>query len=190
MGGERMSIKDNERALKVLEEEIGKSRNKIYQLERADVTDRVALKELPGERQCLEALEKKRVAVQNKLDEERDEAKKLTAKFEALAASLRAKYESLATSFIDKLADYLEGDLREEFIEIYTELEALHSEADRAYTQRERVEGGTDYGSHLLPGANQFTFNTRVAKLLDTWEYKTRNEMIRRSKEAREAMKK
>lgn len=184
-----MSIKDNERALKVLEEEIAKARSKVFQLEHADVADRVALKELPGEREYLEALEKKRVAVQNKLDEEREEAKKLTAKFEALAASLRAKYESLATSFIDKLADYLEGDLREEFIEIYTELEALHSEADRIYSRRETVKGGSGFGIPI-PGPNQFTFNTRVAKLLDTWEYKTRNEMIRRSKEAREAMKK
>lgn len=184
-----MSIKDNERALKVLEEEIAKARSKVFQLEHADVADRVALKELPGEREYLEALEKKRVAVQNKLDEERDEAKKLTAKFEALAASLRAKYESLATSFIDKLADYLEGDLREEFIEIYSQLEELHSEAERIHNRRETVKGGSGFGIPI-PGPNQFTFNVRVAKLLDTWEYKTRNEMIRRSKEAREAMKK
>ena len=185
-----MSVKGNERALKTLEEEIKKSRGKIYQLERADVTDIDSFKALSLERQYLENLELKKKAVEKELERQREEAKSLAAKFETLAASLTEKFETVAQPFIERLTDYLEGDLREEFIEIYTELEALHSEADRIYTQRERVEGGSDYGSHLLPGANQFTFNTRVARLLDTWEYKTRNEMIRRSKEAREAMKK
>lgn len=184
-----MSLKENERAIKTLEEEIGKSRGKIYQLERADVTDIDSFKALSLERQYLESLEIKKKAAEKQREKDFEEARNLTAKFETLTASLAEKFEKVAQPFIERLTDYLEGDLREEFIEIYSQLEELHSEAERIHNRRETVKGGSGFGIPI-PGPNQFTFNVRVAKLLDTWEYKTRNEMIRRSKEAREAMKK
>lgn len=184
-----MSIKEHEKALMTLDEEIRKSSNKALQLERADATDIDSFKALQLEKQFLANLETKRLEVRKKLEEEKEEAKKLTSRFETLAASLESKYEEVAQPFIERLTDYLEGDLREEFIEIYSQLEELHSEAERIHNRRETVKGGSGFGIPI-PGPNQFTFNVRVAKLLDTWEYKTRNEMIRRSKEAREAMKK
>ena len=184
-----MSLKENERAIKTLEEEIGKSRGKIYQLERADVTDIDSFKALSLERQYLENLETKKKAAEKQREKDFEEARNLTAKFETLTASLAEKFEKVAQPFIERLTDYLEGDLREEFIEIYSQLEELHSEAERIHNRRETVKGGSGFGIPI-PGPNQFTFNVRVAKLLDTWEYKTRNEMIRRPKEAREAMKK
>ena len=184
-----MSIKEDEKALMTLDEEIRKSSNKALQLERADATDIDSFKALQLEKQFLGNLEKKRLEVRKRLEEEKEEAKKLTSRFEMLAASLESKYEEVAQPFIERLTDYLEKDLREEFIEIYSQLEALHSEATTVHNKRETIKGGSGYGLPLLPGANQFTFNTRVAKLLDSWEYNTRNQMIGRAKEAQEAKK-
>ena len=185
-----MAINKLERTIKQFEETIIRSRGKVLQLEGADPTDVEAFNALLSERQFLEGLEAKLLQTKKELEKEPEELRKLNASYESLAKVLQKKFEEKAQPFIDRLADYLEGDLREEFIKIYEELQALDSEASRAYNEREMIKGGSGFGLPLLAGFNQFTFNTRVAKLLDSWEYNTRNEMIKRSKGAMEAMKK
>ncbi len=185
-----MSIRENEKALKALDEEIQKSSSKALQLESAGATDIDSFKALQLERQFLANLEKKRLEIRKRLDEEKEELNKLTSRLEMAKGALKSKFEEKAQPFIDRLTDYLEGDLREEFIKIFDELQNLDSEASRTYNRCEMLKGGSSYGLPIVPGSNQLTLNTKVAQLLETWEFKTRDEMIKRSKMTKEMMKK
>lgn len=185
-----MAINKHERTIKQFEEAIIKSRGRIMQLEGADPTDIGAFNELLAERQFLEGLEAKLIQTRKDLEKEKEELRKLNASFENLKKVLQKKFDEKAQPFIERLEDYLEGDLREEFISIYEELGETVSEANRVYNRQETIRGGSGFGIPILPGINQFAFNTRVAQLLDTWEYKTRDEMIRRAKETKEVFHK
>jgi len=177
-----MSIRVHEKELKTLEEEIKKSSGKALQLERADATDIDAFKALQLERQFLANLEKKRIEVRKKLEEEKQERANLMAQLEASEAALANEFEETATPFIEKLEAYLTGDLREEFIEIYQSLAKKSSQASRIYAKLENLKGSMLVSGYLSL-KNEMSFMARVTTLLDRWEYQTRDEIIARSKE-------
>ncbi len=183
-----MSIKEDEKALMTLDEEIRKSSNKALQLERADATDIDSFKALQLEKQFLGNLEKKRLEVRKKLEEEKEELTRLMARLEASEASLAREFEEKATPFIENLKAYLTGDLRDEFLEIYDSLAIKNHQTGRIYAEMENLKGSLTISGASSSAKNQMTLMARVTTLFDTWESETRKIILERS--TKEVMRK
>lgn len=182
-----MSIKKNEKALKGIEQEIMKIRGRIYLLENSE--DLGAIRELREEKEYLEELEKRRKKIRLELEKEKASLEVLDSRFESLKASLEDDFNGLAGAFIEKVKDLLEGDLREEFIDIYEQLQGKSHTLTRLHIERENTKGSTTVNSFVPGLKDEHSFMSKVSIFFDRWEMNTRKEMIKRAKMAREAMK-
>lgn len=182
-----MSIKEHEKAIKEIDQELMKVRGRIYLLENSP--DLGAIRELREEKGYLEELEKRRKKTGLALEKEKGSLEDLNSRFESVKASLADDFNGLTGAFIEKVKDLIEGDLREEFIEIYEKLQEKSSKLTRLHIERENKKGSTTVESFIPGLKDEHSFMSRVSILFDRWEMDTRREMIKRAKRAREATK-